>query len=62
MGFITTIDNFGLELFESKDGHHHSILVGSKCAYCMECGQIIIEYKNKNNFKRLMNPGVKDLE
>jgi len=36
--------------------NHHSILVGNKCAYCMECGLILIEYSNKEDFKRLMNP------
>ncbi len=36
--------------------NHHSILVGKKCAYCMECGQILIEYKDKEDFKKLMNP------
>ncbi len=50
-----------LEIFETKDGHTHSILVGDKCGYCMECGQILIEYKNKNDFKRLMNPGEENL-
>lgn len=35
---------------------HHSILVGKKCAYCMNCGKILIEYKNVKDFKRLMNP------
>lgn len=42
-----------------EDGHkynQHSILVGKKCAYCMNCGQIIIEYDNKEDFKKLMNP------
>ena len=34
--------------------HNHSILVGKKCAYCMECGQIIAEYKNKKIFMKLM--------
>jgi len=33
---------------------NHSILVGKHCAYCMDCGQIIIEYKNNKDFKKLM--------
>ena len=35
---------------------HHSICVGKKCAYCMNCGKILIEYKDKKYFHRLMNP------
>ena len=54
-----------IELFENvvcvdvktkQKKNHHSILVGITCAYCMDCGKILIEYKNKNDFKRLMNP------
>jgi len=44
------------ELLVTTDGHRHSILVGEKCAYCMDCGQILLEYKDKKDFKRLMNP------
>lgn len=36
----------------TSKGHQHSILIGKKCAYCMDCGQILLEYKNKNHFKR----------
>lgn len=35
---------------------HHSICVGKKCAYCMDCGKIIIEFNHVNDFKKLMNP------
>lgn len=49
-----------LELFEEngcpETGGNHSVLVGKKCAYCMNCGQILIEYKNKKDFYKLMNP------
>lgn len=48
-----------MELFEENNcpiGGNHSVLVGKKCAYCMNCGQILIEYKNKKHFYRLMNP------
>jgi hypothetical protein len=54
-----------IELFENvvcidvetkQKMNHHSILVGVTCEYCMNCGKILIEYKNKNDFKRLMNP------
>lgn len=45
-----------LPIFEEIDGHQHSILVGDNCAYCMDCGKILIEYKNKDDFKKLMNP------
>ncbi len=34
-----------------------SILVGKHCAYCMDCGQIYLEYSDKIIIKRLMNPG-----
>ena len=43
---------------KESEGHQHSILVGKKCAYCMDCGQILIEYKNKEDFNRLMNPTI----
>jgi len=45
-----------IEFLLNVDGHQHSILVGKKCAYCMDCGKILIEYKNKKDFYRLMNP------
>lgn len=46
-----------LELFrEDETGHRHSIMVGSSCAYRMDCGKILLEYKSKNDFKKLMNP------
>lgn len=35
---------------------HHSICVGKKVAYCMDCGKILLEYKKKSDFKKLMNP------
>lgn len=40
--------------------YNHSICVGKKVAYCMDCGKIIIEYKNKEDFKKLMNPFEED--
>ncbi len=46
-----------LKLFKpDENGHSHKILVGSSCAYCMDCGKILIEYENVNYFKKLMNP------
>ncbi len=45
-----------IEFLLNTNGHQHSILVGKKCAYCMECGQILIEYKDKKHFYKLMNP------
>lgn len=36
--------------------NHHSICVGKKCAWCMDCGKIIIWYNKKEDFKKLMNP------
>ena len=51
-----------IEILNSDDeGHRHSILVGKKCAYCMECGKILIEYKNKKDFYKLMNPDMGDI-
>ena len=48
------MDN-ALSLFEpDEQGHQHSLLVGKKCIYCMECGQILLEYKKKDEFKKLM--------
>lgn len=32
----------------------NSLLVGKKCIYCMECGRIVLEYKRKSDFKKLM--------
>lgn len=43
-------------LGEDDQGHSHSICVGKKVAYCMDCGQILIEYKNKKDFYKLINP------
>lgn len=43
-----------IDLFAETNGHAHSILVGKKCCYCMECGQILLEYKNKNDFKKFL--------
>lgn len=51
----STKESNGLELFECKDGHKHSILIAKKCAYCMECGQILIEYKHKDEFKKWLH-------
>ena len=45
-----------LEFLLNANGHQHSVLVGKKCAYCMDCGQILIEYKDKKHFYQLMNP------
>lgn len=37
--------------FVFKDQEHkHSICIGKKMAYCMDCGQILLEYKNKKQF------------
>ena len=33
----------------------NSLLVGKKCIYCMECGRIVLEYKEKKDFTKLMN-------
>jgi hypothetical protein len=50
-------------LKEDESGHRHSVMVGKKCAYCGDCGKILVEYKNKDDFKRLMNPfGDKELD
>lgn len=47
--------NNSLSLLEpDEQGHQHSILIGKKCAYCMECGKILIEYKKKDDFYRLL--------
>lgn len=43
------------DIFEEVDGHRHSICVGEHSAYCMDCGQILIEYKHKKDFKKLMD-------
>lgn len=45
-------DNMSIvqQLEPNENGHQHSILIGKKCAYCMECGKILLEYKNKNDF------------
>ncbi len=42
-----------------SNGHKHSILVGKKCAYCMDCGQILLEYSDKKILIQLMNPNIK---
>ena len=33
---------------------HHSILVGKKTLTCMNCGKILLEYKKKSDFEKLM--------
>ena len=35
---------------------NHSIMTGKKCAWCMDCGRILIFYDKKDDFKKLMNP------
>ena len=45
-----------IEFLLNSNGHQHSVLVGKKCAYCMDCGQILLEYKDKKHFYKLMNP------
>jgi len=53
--------NIYSELVLETDGHRHSICVGNKCAWCMDCGKIVIWYDKKEYFKRLMNPfGISD--
>lgn len=50
-----------LELFrEDQNGHRHSIMVGEKSAWCMDCGKIVIEYNDNEDFKKLMNPIIDD--
>jgi hypothetical protein len=39
-----------------KAVREYSVMVGEKCAYCGDCGKILVEYENKDDFKRLMNP------
>lgn len=39
-----TVQDPGIELLEFQEEHNHSILVGKHCAYCMDCGQILLEY------------------
>lgn len=33
-------------------------IVGKYCLYCMDCGRIGLEYKNKKDFMKMMNPDV----
>ena len=35
---------------------HHSLCIGNKCAWCMDCGKIVIWFDKTEDFKRLMNP------
>jgi len=40
-----------IELINENDGlHTHSVLIGKKMVYCMDCGKILLEYKNKKQF------------
>ena len=50
-------DNTGLlSLIDSgNEGNRHSILVGKKCAYCMDCGKILLEYKNSKDFYKWLH-------
>ena len=58
---IELFDNVVCINVETKQkSDHHSILVGVTCAYCMNCGKILIEYENKKDFKKLMNPIIDD--
>jgi len=45
-----------LILSDDETGHQHKICVGKRCAWCMDCGQILLEYKRKKDFYKLMNP------
>lgn len=56
------LESSALEFLESNTEHQHSILVGKKCAYCMDCGQILLEYSDKKILKQLMNPDIKFIE
>jgi len=56
---LSYIDMFRGNCFDPKTKKslgNHSIAVGKKCAYCMDCGKIIIEFEDKKDFKKLMNP------
>lgn len=37
-------------LFHDEQDHRHSVLIGKKMAYCMDCGKILLEYKKKDDF------------
>lgn len=38
-----------------NEGHRHSLLVGKKCMYCMDCGKIVLEYKKKDDFYKWLH-------
>ncbi len=39
-----------------QEFNHHTVMVGKHCAWCMNCGKILIKYDKTEDFKRLMNP------
>lgn len=41
---------------ENRIQPNHSVMVGKRCAWCMDCGKILIFYEKKEDFKKLMNP------
>lgn len=42
-------------LFHDEQEHKHCILIGKKMAYCMDCGKILLEYKNKDEFYKWLH-------
>ncbi|HSA76910.1 MAG TPA: hypothetical protein VLE02_05145 [Nitrosarchaeum sp.] len=51
------IDIFTEQCFDIETNtklEHHSILVGKRTLTCMNCGKIILEYKNRSDFDELM--------
>jgi len=47
-----------LNLVPNEQTHNHSLMVGKNIVYCMDCGQIVIIFKNSQNkkdFKKLMS-------
>lgn len=56
----TSILNFGktdkVTVIPNECSVQCSILVGKHVAYCMDCGKIYWEYKDKKIIKQLMNP------
>lgn len=44
-----------IQITPDGDDHRHSVLVGKKCAYCMDCGKILLEYKHKGDFYKWLH-------
>ena len=44
------LEKISIEIKYEETDHRHSICIGKKMAYCMDCGQILLEYKKKDDF------------